>query len=620
MDDALRPENAKLTAPTGPSPLAAPAFDRRRIRRWASIVALALLGAFLLLQNPYWVPGGDSDFYVTIARSMARGQGFLYNGLPVAISPPGWPWVMAKVMAISPTFLALKFTAMLSMYGSLVIGYFIALRFLKPSQAGLGTILAGLLMPVYSLTYFLHSEGAYCLLSACALLLALRLREGRGGNLHRVALVACCIAMPLVRWAGIFQLLPIGAVLMSGPRGMPWFNRHWKTAVTCCLVIIATWTTTRIVLNHMTPEMAEQVRVEGVGTTSDSEVIDEQPAQDVNAPPIFTQKDAKHGIVREMFDRLIRSGKWFAWLLWQPGRFVEFNKPAAALVTVIGWGIIGMLGFLAVHEARRGEWLWVSLALYTGAICMGWDNVNSRYFVPVAPLIIVGLLLSTRRLGAAFPTKTIDVWKWLRRGLVYSVLLCNLAMFGVDVIVMRSARFYETFEAGQHKDLIAAARFLNSLPPEPPTTEPATAPTSLPAGVVYRADDGDLLVNDRYENLGPPKNSKAGDRAMALLLDKLIKPLDGKATRVVRPPVSSPRLAKIMRQRRTEWYFAQAPAIPWRVWHFRVPEWLYTRLSKRPVTAQSGGWALYHFDRISSTFTEYPFPPVENWPTRVPGM
>lgn len=623
MADATRP-------PITPSPsLAAPAYDGRRVRRWASIVCLALLGAYLLLQNPYWVPGGDSDFYVSIARSMARGEGFKYNGQPVAISPPGWPWVMAQVMKVSPTFLALKAVTMLSMYGSLVIGFFIALRFLKPSAAGIATVLAGLLMPVYSLTYFLHSEGLYCLLSAWALLICLRVREERALAIEKIALVLLCIGLPLVRWAGIFQLAPIAAVLLSGKPGVPIKNRHWKLAAACCLLIIGTWVGTRVAL-AMTPEEVQQVQDVGGDSGTDTEIVDEPPTESTSVSIVTAPKDPKRGMVHEYFDRVTKSGKWFSWLLWQPTRFIQIHKVADFFVGLLGWGVIALLGFLAISEARRGEWIWVSLAAYTGGICINWDNINSRYFVPVAPLILVGLLLATRRLHTAVPTRNIDVWKWVRRGLVYSVLLCNLAMYGVDVIVMRSANFYETFEAGQHKDLIAATRFLMSLPTAPPpttapagkaTTRAAATSTSAPSDViVYRPEDGQLLVNERYENLGKPKSSKSGTRAMVLLTDRFVKPLDGKYTRIVRPPVTSPKLAKIMRARRAEWYFAQAPAVPWRLWHFKVPDWVQAKLSKSPVGPASGGWMLYRFDRINSTFTPYPFPPAENWPTRVPGM
>jgi hypothetical protein len=621
MADATRPPNLPALSPA-PS-LVAPAFDSRRVRRWAGIVCLVLLGAYLLLQNPYWVPGGDSDFYVAAARSLARGQGYLYNGLPVAISPPGWPWVMAKVMKLSPTFLALKLTAMLSMFGSLVICYFIALRFLRPGTAARAIVLAGLLMPVYSLTYFTHSEGFYCLISAVALLLALRLREGRGGPAHIAALIACGVALPYIRYAGLFQLLPIVGVLMSGPKGLPLGQRHWKTAIAVTLVIVGTFIGVRESLKLSEAELKDIELAGGAAGSGEDTAIEEGSTEIKQDQILAGPKDKNKGFVREYAERIGQSGKWFAWLLWQPSRFVEFSKPAALIVAIVGWGVILLLSFLAYHEARRGEWIWVALALYTGGICIGWNNVNSRYFVPVAPLITVGLVLATLRLSERFPPGSINWSKWLRRGLVYSILLCNLAMYGVDVIVMRSAKFYETFEAGQHKDLISAANFLVS-PQRFPDLVPTTGPASTMPAPSLPIADAKLLVNQRYENIGRIKDSKAGTRAMVLLTDRVIKPLDGRLTRIVRPNAENEKkLARLMRDRRyrsAEWYFAQDKVVPWRVWHFRVPDWLYLRMTKNPVTATSSGWALYHYDRINSTFVQVPYPPLENWPTRVPGM
>ena len=631
MPDTLAPTSpAADPLPSASIPAASPAAavthiqERPAVLRWFWATAGLLLAAYLLLQNPYWVPGGDSDFYVSIARSMARAAptwrhpfaGFLYNGLPVQISPPGWPWVMAQVMKLTPTFLALKLTTLLTMWGALLIGYFIALRFLRPAAAAGATLLAGLLMPVYSLTYFLHSEGVYCLIAAAALLLALRLREGRGGVAHRVVLVALCVGLPMVRWAGVLQLLPIVAVLLSGPRTFTLAGRHWRTALACALVIVGTFVAARHALK-LSPAEAALVQEDGTGNGNESEDINDTTKSETGTVPLISgPNDVKKGLVREYADRLGQSGKWFAWLLWQPTRFVEFNKPAAVAVDLLGWSVIALLAYLAVDDALRGEYLWLSLACYTGGICLLWNNVNSRYFVPVAPLLIVGLLLAIRRLALRFPAGSVDAWKWVRRALVYSLLLCNLAMFLVDVIVMRSDRFYATFEAGQHKDLIAASKFLMALPPAPDKV----APTTQALAVVYRPVDGAVLVNERYENLGKIKSSKAGSRAMVLLADRFIKPLDGRVTRVVRPDVQSPKLARLMRQKHAEWYLAQAPSVPWRLWHFKVPDWLQRRFVKNADQPTSGGWVLYHFNRKDWSFTPYDFDAVEDWPTRVPGL
>src|SRR4051794_9624583 len=83
--------------PTEPSPdpvLASPA-QRSRTTMWAGLaVAVTILVAYGLLQNPYWVCGGDSEVYTCIARSLVQGKGFVFNGQPVAMVPPGWPLLL----------------------------------------------------------------------------------------------------------------------------------------------------------------------------------------------------------------------------------------------------------------------------------------------------------------------------------------------------------------------------------------------------------------------------------------------------------------------------------------------------------------------------------------------
>lgn len=588
---------------------ASPAYSGRDVLRWFWAAASVLLVAYLLLQNPYWVPGGDSDFYVAVARSMALGQGFKYNGLPVAISPPGWPWLMAQVLRFSTSFLALKLLTMLCMYASLLISYFIALRFVRPATAAVCILLCGLLMPVYSLTYFTHSEGMYCLLSAWALLIALRLREGRSGAVGIVTLLLLCVGIALTRWAGLLQAIPLVAVLLSGKRGTPWFTRHWKTALAVFLICAGTFAAARI-MQKLTVDEVLLSKQYGNGEDSDEPELPPETAT-VSALPT----KGKNSLPVEYTQRFLNAGKWFAWLLWQPSRFASVNKYLDFFVGLIGWGVIGLLAWLAIDSFRRGEWLWISLAIYCGALCMNWPNPNSRYFVPVAPLILIGLFLVLQLGRERYPMRAFDGWKWLRRGLFYTVLLANLAMYGVDVIVMRSSHFYDTFEAGQHKDLINAARYLLALPQRPPTT--------IPADQQVQPGEGNLIVNERYENLGRVRYSAAGTRSMVLLMDRPVKPLQhGSPSRLMDD--FQPRLTREMNRVHGEFLLIQKPAMPWRLWHFKLPMALQTRLMK-PTTnptdrEPSGGWRLYHYNRDTRTFTLQPTPSVDDWPTHVPGM
>src|SRR5436305_5324914 len=72
-------------------------------RVWAMLV-VGIAALYLLMYNPFWVPGGDSELYIAVARSLAQGKGYSFNGHFVGISPPGWPLLLAGLMKISPTF------------------------------------------------------------------------------------------------------------------------------------------------------------------------------------------------------------------------------------------------------------------------------------------------------------------------------------------------------------------------------------------------------------------------------------------------------------------------------------------------------------------------------------
>ena len=99
------------------------------IRRIAALVTIAVLGFYLLLLNPFWVPGGDSELYVAVARSWALGNGHMFNGQSVSISPPGWPLLLAGVFRISTSFLFLKLITIACMTGAMSIWFWILLRF-----------------------------------------------------------------------------------------------------------------------------------------------------------------------------------------------------------------------------------------------------------------------------------------------------------------------------------------------------------------------------------------------------------------------------------------------------------------------------------------------------------
>ena len=185
------------------------------------MVSVTLAAAiFALLTNRHWVPGGDSEVYLATARNLLKAhfsfrRGYIFNGQPMNMVPPGWPYVLAMAMSISTKFAFLKLIVLLSMLGSLALAYPICRRFAPPLVAGAVVVLTALLSHVFPLTFWLHSDALFCLLGSASFLLAIQIGEGRT-QLWRIALLGIlCSCAVTVRWAGLLNWIVVAAALMD---------------------------------------------------------------------------------------------------------------------------------------------------------------------------------------------------------------------------------------------------------------------------------------------------------------------------------------------------------------------------------------------------------------------
>ncbi|MCS7033116.1 MAG: hypothetical protein NZ561_03870 [Phycisphaerae bacterium] len=588
------------------------------------LVVVALSGLlFVSLFNPYWVPSGDGDLYVAIARSLVLGEGFKFNGQFVNICPPGWPLILAGVMQVSPTFAAFKVVTISAMVGSLAAWFFVLRRFTSPRGAAGAVLLTAVLAHVYSLTFWTHSEAVFCLISTLSLLLALQIAEGRPLTWRLVALLILCVAGVFIRWAAFIQPLLLCAMLLHGKRWWrPESARAWGCCAAVCVVTFSTFFTLRQAL-QLTPQQEVEQREAGAVF---EDVVAAAPRASITADArkvdfvnVTATKD--RSLAGELMRRAVESGTWMSWLFWQPFRFAASVRAISWVGIVVGWVIIAALTARVIEAARRRQWLWLGLAAYCTALCINWPNANPRYLVPVAPLLVLGTLqglkllwngsstgsrrdrkvliallavaggvtvfelVQGRRLEAALVAWTIaGVW-WLRvrarsgvasetAGLaqravtlfVGSILLVNGALYAVDLKVAHSRDFYNRYEAGFNDDLVKACYKLNEL----------------------GLGDAQLAVAERYVNLGRVRKSKYAVRAAVLLT--------GKSVQTIRDKWAGEPRAELLRwcqRRRIEYYLDQRPSVPWRVWHFILPRWLNEWLVQEPLGPDSEGWVLY---------------------------
>ena len=545
--------------------------ERPGHRTHTLLVGGGLLLAYALLLDPRWTPGGDSEFYVAAARNVLRGEGYVYNGKPVLLAPPGWPYVLAGVFRISPTFLAAKLVNVACMVASAMLAHRVLLRLARPTVAGVSAALAGLLAAGYPLTMWLHSDPLATALGWAATLGAFKVAEATTGGSRFAWLAAVLLAAGaavVVRYAAVFAWLPPATVLLAAA----WRGRHRRVVFgTLALLAVA--------------GLAAAAVVSGETGGGPTDAEDELPDILDNGPA------SRPALWLDRLGRLAGAGRGPAWLLAYPTRFAGAAPGGDAAVSILGLALLTALG---VTAWRRGGLWWATLA-YVALLAVIWPNPNARYLVPIAPLLIAGIWLGLERLGR-------------RVGLAFvaALFVVNGAMYAIDVGVQRSGDYYARYEAGRLAGFLDAIAYIESR-----------------GGVA----DGGLAVSERYENLGRMRFSKTGTREAVLLLDReVVVPFDVYSFEPGEIPAKLIESGKVLPGGFREWaerrgiryYLYQRPAVPWRLWHFRVPPWLHDALGGPPGDGRGDGWVLYSAE---DGFAEpVDVPTSDRRVTRVPGL
>lgn len=71
-------------------------FSTRRV----TVVGLVALVGFFLIVNSSWVATPDSALYLALGESLARGDGYVFNGEPHTHVPPGYPMMVSRAARV----------------------------------------------------------------------------------------------------------------------------------------------------------------------------------------------------------------------------------------------------------------------------------------------------------------------------------------------------------------------------------------------------------------------------------------------------------------------------------------------------------------------------------------
>lgn len=499
---------------------------------------------FGLLVNPWWVPTGDSEVYLTSARNLLRGDGLTFLGSPLVFVPPGWPAMLAGLIAISPKLIWLKLFQAACMGGFLALSYVTLKRWCEPTRAAVAVGLATICTPLYPLTVWLHSDPIFCLLVAVAWLVALQWSSGRahgkaGGWAHGKAggwalaiVVVLTVATILLRWAGMpIAVVTAAACLGLGKgEGSPPMRVRWIAAGLVIAVAGGCFFGLRVWLaaSDADPTLAS------ISLASLSE--------ESTVPGLFTREQTHLSPVGELGLRLSNWPIWIGWTFFQPmrilanfgvaGRIVEYAVALLALALMVA---------AAVRDVRQHRFLLAGALLYTLGLSLVWPTPNNRYLVPVLPILILGVLdgIAIVR-GHHFQRSAAALW-W---SFVVAMVFTNGVIYAMDAWVHRSRsaeKFYARYEAGIHRPLFDIGAFLHD----------------------HRGDT--VAYSQRYENLSERWNYKHAQRVLAYLGDvKAIavpRPLTGRGVK---------KLQQWSRDNEVDWYVHQNPTIPGRFLHLRL--------------------------------------------------
>lgn len=564
---------------------------RADVKVWA-ITCLVVAAIFLLLENPYWVPGGDSEVYLGSAINLAKGTGYLFNGQPTKIAPPGWPFVLAFVLKfVSPTFLALKLVTLGCMTGALATFYWVLRRFASPATCSLLIVLSALVSHVYSLTFWLHSDALFTLITALTILLSLQINEGRA-EVWRIALLLVLVAAGIgVRYAGIINVVLLAPALVHG-QWKPKLDRTWVTSVLVVAMTIGSFFAIRWAVHKFAPA---RVAFEATAQV-DSAVIpppDQGEGSTVTNEPSIITGTAGHS---SYATRVLGYGTWYSYLLWQPLRLGAGIHAIFWLATALGWIVYIFVAACAADAVRSRQWLLPMVVLYTIALCLNWPHANARYLVPLVPLILLMIVRGSAILQTIARRRWQQLtWRSLATVGLASVVICNAALYAVDVSVMRSHHFYDRYEAGTYKSLIAAAQYLRDA----------------------NIGNWQTCVNVEYKNLNKRRMSDTSLRILSMLTGKAMLKLPKEYTKLNLPRDREFR-TKIINRNHVSYYLEQPPIEPWRVWHFRMG-WLERRVTGEAPKDTGCEWTLYRCNG-SEVPVQVPLPEVKLFPTRVPGF
>ncbi len=401
-------------------------------RLWILLVVVVSVIYGLLYNGAWLIGGGDDAFYIAVARNLATGQGYTWNGDQVIISPPAWPMLLAGFMRISPTFALIGLLPPTFMASATAIWFWVLRRFASPWRAFGVSLLTALLFQVFRCAMHFYSEAMFCFLLSATVLLCLQINEGRQEIWRIALLLVVCAAMIFERWAGVLVLPMVVFTLVSGDVKQlkslavgcvvlavifvlsRLYERKWVhrtpgrtvgTAITfisfvvCCITVTWWYIARRLRPTWNRRMIAATLSIVVLsGTFAVTRVVLNRLAHVGGADAAVAQDERRMekmlGIQGPVSParRLINAGSWISDFFWPVTEMIKVGKPLVITANVIGWMLFAVMLRYLRHVIRQRQWLWLGMVFYAVVLAFSWGEPVGRYVVPISPLLVLALV------------------------------------------------------------------------------------------------------------------------------------------------------------------------------------------------------------------------------------
>jgi 4-amino-4-deoxy-L-arabinose transferase-like glycosyltransferase len=199
----------------------------RWLTRPLTWIVVASAGVYQLVIVPQWDRRlvWDSAFYVALARSLARGDGYTYMGLPHAKYPPIVPLMLAPIeLVFGDAFLLMRALMVACALAVIVATWFLMHRLTAAPLAAAVTVMTAGSYALFDESTRILSDVPYAAMALAALWAGERLRQEPSARRFWTAAVLIAAAY-LTRTIGFTVAVAVAVALVLGPRGRPWAER-----------------------------------------------------------------------------------------------------------------------------------------------------------------------------------------------------------------------------------------------------------------------------------------------------------------------------------------------------------------------------------------------------------